>query len=66
MKKRKAAPEWVRISKYCVNKGCNRVGTAAKKLSDFWVVLCDQCNGTTVTLDLNKILPEKSEKGRAA
>ena len=51
-------PDWIRISKYCVNVGCKRRGVAAKRLSDFWVVLCDQCRGKEITLDMKKIVAE--------
>jgi hypothetical protein len=51
--------ETVRISKLCVNKGCVRRGTVAKRLSDFWIVLCDQCQGKTIALDMNKICAEE-------
>jgi hypothetical protein len=57
----KKTPEWIRISKFCVNKGCNHVGTVAKRLSDFWVVLCDDCQGEAITLDVNKLLSEKPD-----
>jgi hypothetical protein len=60
-KKLKAPPEWIRIPKYCSNKGCKHVGVVAKKLSDFWVVLCDDCQGKTITLDVDKILAEKPD-----
>jgi hypothetical protein len=52
-------PEWVRIPKFCINKGCHRVGTVAKKLSDFWIVLCDDCQGKTITIDTNKTISER-------
>lgn len=52
------SPEWIRISKFCVNKGCKRVGVVAKRLSDFWVVLCDECRGKTIALDMHKIVAE--------
>ena len=54
-------PQWIRIPKFCVNKGCKRVGVVAKKLSDFWIVLCDECQGKTITMDANKILSEKPD-----
>ena len=44
-------PEWIWISKYCVNKGRKRVGVIAKRVSDFWIMLCDECQGKTITLD---------------
>lgn len=49
----------VRISKYCVAKNCRRVGTTAKRVSDFWIVLCEQCKGEAVTLDTDKIIDEE-------
>lgn len=54
-------PEWIRISKFCVSVGCRRVGTSAKRMSDFWVVLCDECQGKQITLDVRKILSEKPD-----
>jgi hypothetical protein len=59
--KPKAPPEWVRISKFCVNRGCTHVGTVAKRLSDFWIVLCDDCQGKTIALDVSKMLSEKPD-----
>jgi hypothetical protein len=51
---------WIRISKYCVNKGCKRIGTLAKRMSSgFWIVMCDDCQGKTITLDMGKIPDEK-------
>lgn len=67
-------PEWIRIPKFCVNKGCNRRGITARKLSDFWVVLCAECErqniaGKSITLDTTKIMAERPEgytPGKAA
>jgi len=59
--KPKTPPAWIRIPKFCVNKGCRRVGVVAKKLSDFWVVMCEECKGGTITLDFDKTLSEKPE-----
>lgn len=67
--KRPKPPAWVRISKYCSNKGCRRVGVVANRLSDFWVVRCDQCQGKEITLDIDKMLSEKPDgftAGKAA
>jgi hypothetical protein len=49
----------IRIGRLCSNKGCKRIGTAAKKVSDFWINLCDKCQGTTIVLDMDKVCAEK-------
>jgi hypothetical protein len=51
--------EWLRISKFCVAKGCKRRGITANRLSDFWVVLCEQHQNTQITLDIDKIPEEQ-------
>jgi hypothetical protein len=49
----------IKIGRLCSNKGCRRIGTVAKRLSDFWINLCDECQGKTIRLDMNKICAEK-------
>jgi hypothetical protein len=39
----------------CCNQGCRRVSVRAVKLSDFWVTYCAKCQGTEITLDMDKI-----------
>jgi hypothetical protein len=43
------------ISGVCCHKGCKRVAKSARKLSDFWVSLCDDHAGRKITLDMDKI-----------
>ena len=45
----------ISIGKYCSAKGCKKVGRYAEKVSDWWVVRCEDHHGQRITLDLNKI-----------
>ena len=49
------------IGKICSHKGCRNVGRYAEKLSDFWVMTCDEHHGQKINLDLNKI-PTKDQE----
>jgi hypothetical protein len=59
MRKPTKPAEWVRIPKWCVNKGCRRRATSAKMMSDFWIALCDICQKKQITIDVNKTMEEK-------
>jgi hypothetical protein len=48
----------VHIGKLCSHKGCRRRGVVAQKLSNFWVVYCEDHKGGPVTLDMTKICDE--------
>jgi hypothetical protein len=55
------AMKTITICAICSNEGCKRVGTAATKLSTFWINLCDECQGKTVTLDFDKIFNQRND-----
>lgn len=51
--------KFIVISGVCCNGTCRRVPVVAKRFSDGWISLCDQCQGKTVQLDkhsLDKII----------
>lgn len=51
---------WIRISKYCVNIGCKKVGQFAERISNgMWIVRCADCVHKKITLDMGKIVDER-------
>lgn len=53
--------ESIHISKHCTS--CGKRGTSAVKVSDFWIVYCDDCKGKTVTLNTATMKRICSEDG---
>lgn len=51
---------WIRISKYCVHRGCKKIGVFAERISNgMWVVRCAEHVHKTIQLDMSKIPEEK-------
>jgi hypothetical protein len=62
-------PEWVRLPKFCCNKGCRRRPVVARKVNDHWVAMCAThssywCDASSGSLDVSKLIQEKPSGGR--
>ena len=61
-KTQSASSLYIPILDECTAKGCKRKPTSAKKVADFWIQVCAECNNKGFSIDMDKVSPHRQIK----